>query len=224
MQCTVGPGEGIYIPNSWHHATCNLDALTLSLGGQGDIGDASRLVVAILDNDEAGAAAVLGKAGRKKKRQLLRSHVHSGQSAVHMAIMHGRVWALRLLQAAGAKLDEPMHCSKPTIDGKKKIICLLITGSPWWKEPSPAGIHPLYLAAVYNQGLGVIEYLTAPDGGGLDVATAMKVGAATLGLGCDCCRAGAVWCPGAVTTPRVADRCPRAPILPPRGVSIFCRL
>ena len=87
------------------------------------------------------------------------------------------VWALRLLRAAGAKLDEPMHCSKPTIDGKKKIICLLITGSPWWKEPSPAGIHPLYLAAVYNQGLGVIEYLTAPDGGGLDVATAMKVGA-----------------------------------------------
>ena len=205
MQCTVEPGEGIYIPNSWHHATCNLDALTLSLGGQGDIGDASRLVVAILDNDEAGAAAVwhrslispafapaqrrshsrlrgqvLGTAGRKKKRQLLRSHVHSGQSAVHMAIMHGRVWALRLLQAAGAKLDEPMHCSKPTIDGKKKIICLLITGSPWWKEPSPAGIHPLYLAAVYNQGLGVIEYLTAPDGGGLDVATAMRVGAATL--------------------------------------------
>ena len=96
------------------------------------------------------------------------------------------VWALRLLRAAGAKLDEPMHCSKPTIEGKKKIICLLITGSPWWKEPSPAGIHPLYLAAVYNQGLGVIEYLTAPDGGGLDVATAMKVGAGTLGLGCDC--------------------------------------
>ena len=90
MQCTVEPGEGIYIPNSWHHATCNLDALTLSLGGQGDIGEASRLVVAILDDDEAGAAAVLGKAGRKKKRQLLRSHVHSGQSAVHMAIMHGR--------------------------------------------------------------------------------------------------------------------------------------
>ena len=25
---------------------------------------------------------------------------------------------------------------------------------------------------------------------------------------CDCCRAGAVWCPGAVTTPRVADRRP----------------
>ena len=39
LACTVDPGEAIYIPGMWHHATCNLDALTLSLGGQGDIGD-----------------------------------------------------------------------------------------------------------------------------------------------------------------------------------------
>eukprot|EP01045_Picozoa_sp_COSAG04_P047706 COSAG04_NODE_17943_length_455_cov_1.014045_1_plen_35_part_10 len=29
----------IYVPTAWHHATCNLDAFTLSFGGQGDIGD-----------------------------------------------------------------------------------------------------------------------------------------------------------------------------------------
>jgi hypothetical protein len=34
------------VPTSWHHATCNLDEFTLSLGGQGDVADASELATA----------------------------------------------------------------------------------------------------------------------------------------------------------------------------------
>jgi hypothetical protein len=46
QSCVVEPGQVIYVPTSWHHATCNLDEFTLSLGGQGDVADASELATA----------------------------------------------------------------------------------------------------------------------------------------------------------------------------------
>jgi hypothetical protein len=44
--CIVEPGQAIYVPTGWHHATCNMDKFTLSLGGQGDVADASDLATA----------------------------------------------------------------------------------------------------------------------------------------------------------------------------------
>ena len=38
-QCVVAPGEALYLPADWYHATCNLDQLTVSFGGQGELGD-----------------------------------------------------------------------------------------------------------------------------------------------------------------------------------------
>lgn len=34
--CTVSPGEVIYLPTQWHHATCNQDEFTLAVGGRED--------------------------------------------------------------------------------------------------------------------------------------------------------------------------------------------
>ena len=172
-QCTVHPGEAIYLPDNWQHATCNLDALTLSLGGQGDIGDVSELdlIGAILDNDEDKAKALVAATGSWfSANPLLEARTHSGQSAGHIAIMHGRVWALPLLRKAGADLSESLHCNHTD---KTKTACLLIAGSPWWTTPGPSGIHPLYLATMYGV-LPVVKYLTA-QGGSLAVGTLMKI-------------------------------------------------
>jgi oxalate decarboxylase/phosphoglucose isomerase-like protein (cupin superfamily) len=46
QSCVVEPGQVIYVPTGWHHATCNLDDFTLSLGGQGDVADMSDLATA----------------------------------------------------------------------------------------------------------------------------------------------------------------------------------
>ena len=34
-QCVLMPGEAIFIPDRWHHATCNLAPWTVGAGGQG---------------------------------------------------------------------------------------------------------------------------------------------------------------------------------------------
>jgi len=35
MQCVIHPGELLYLPESWWHATCNLEKWTIGIGGQG---------------------------------------------------------------------------------------------------------------------------------------------------------------------------------------------
>ena len=86
LQCIVESGEAIYVPTNWRHATCNLSPLTLSFGGQGDLGAFSgrQLIDAILDNDEAAALKLL-KSRPKRLRQLLRARSKQGLSAVHVS-------------------------------------------------------------------------------------------------------------------------------------------
>ena len=169
IQCIVEPGQAIYLPTDWSHATCNLDPLTLSFGGQGDIGVFSgrKLIDAILDNDEEAALKML-KSRPKRVRQLLKAKAETGHSAVHIAIMHNRLWALRALLDAGADLSEPLLC---TDAGKGD--CALLAGSPWWNEPSPEGVHVLYLATMYGT-LDALKFLV--EEGGVEVGTRMRVG------------------------------------------------
>ncbi len=92
----------------------DLDPLTLSIGGQGDIGDVAgraALVTAILDNDEAQANRLLDGLAEEALLETLQSHLHSGQSAVHVAVMFNRVWALKLLQQRGMDLSAPLYCN-----------------------------------------------------------------------------------------------------------------
>ena len=35
MQCVIHPGELLYLPERWWHATCNLEKWTIGIGGQG---------------------------------------------------------------------------------------------------------------------------------------------------------------------------------------------
>ena len=86
LQCIVESGEAIYVPTNWRHATCNLSPLTLSFGGQADLGAFSgrQLIDAILDNDEPAALKLL-KSRPKRLRQLLRARSKQGLSAVHVS-------------------------------------------------------------------------------------------------------------------------------------------
>ena len=91
----------------------DLDPLTLSIGGQGDVGDVggrAALIVAILDNDEPQAKRLLAGLKRDAREQMLQSHLHSGHSAAHMAVMFNRVWALKLLRQQGMDLSVPLRC------------------------------------------------------------------------------------------------------------------
>ena len=51
--CAVRPGEIIYVPPHWHHATCNLDPFTLGVGGRGDSGNWPSLLHSIQTGDVA---------------------------------------------------------------------------------------------------------------------------------------------------------------------------
>ena len=72
LQCIVEPGEAIFIPTNWRHATCNLSPLTLSLGGQGDLGvfPDRELIDAILDDDQATASRLLQSPAASVQRML----------------------------------------------------------------------------------------------------------------------------------------------------------
>eukprot|EP01045_Picozoa_sp_COSAG04_P013549 COSAG04_NODE_966_length_9138_cov_6.958624_2_plen_248_part_00 len=130
LQCIVESGEAIYVPTNWHHATCNLSPLTLSFGGQGDLGAFSgrQLIDAILDNDEAAALKLL-KSRPKRLRQLLRARSKQGLSAVHVS-----------------RLD-PASCL-PAVDAptcvcsRRWLSCTTASGrcapSPWRGPTSPS--------------------------------------------------------------------------------------
>ena len=167
--CVVEPGEALYLPYDWYHATCNLSPLTVSFGGQGDVGDMGgegQLITAVLDNDEAAVDRLLALPARQR-RPLLDARVHSGHSAVHMAITHNRVWALRKLHAAGVDLLAPLHCRTADdeseeawrrVSSPEKLSCDMLGGSLWFESgPPQAGFHVLYLAVLYG-ALPVLKF------------------------------------------------------------------
>jgi hypothetical protein len=101
----------------------DLDPLTLSIGGQGEIGDMAgrvELVTAILNNNEAAARDALASSAQDTRRQMLQAQLHSGQSVVHVAVMFNRVWALKLLREQGVDLSAPLHCN---IDVSQLVPC-----------------------------------------------------------------------------------------------------
>ena len=184
--CVVEPGQAIYVPTAWHHATCNLDAFTLSLGGQGDIGDAEPIHDAVLDSlaeDEVARVAAQSEDNTAR--------IHTGQAAWHLAIMHNRVPALRALRSAGVDITAPMNCDTSEArtpayrrewKGAQLATCLLLGGSPWFRGSGPGGMSPFYLATQYGT-LDVVKYFveevgvpigsTMPvDGGVINIAHA----------------------------------------------------
>ena len=59
--CAVRPGEIIYVPFGWHHATCNLDPFTLGVGGRGDSSKWPALLHSIQTGDLAGLQQELSR-------------------------------------------------------------------------------------------------------------------------------------------------------------------
>ena len=166
MQCIVEPGEAIFIPTNWRHATCNLSPLTLSFGGQGDLGvfPDRELIDAILDDDQAAATRLLQSPATSVQR-MLRARSKQGLSAVHVAVMHNRLWALPALSAAGADFSEEVLCTE-------RDYCAL-----WAVSASfPSGVQgagALYLATMYGT-LGALQYLVTEEG--LSLSDPFRVG------------------------------------------------
>ena len=166
MQCIVEPGEAIFIPTNWRHATCNLSPLTLSFGGQGDLGvfPDRELIDAILDDDQAAATRLLQSPTASVQR-MLRARSKQGLSAVHVAVMHNRLWALPALSAAGADFSEEVLCTE-------RDYCAL-----WAVSASfPSGVQgagALYLATMYGT-LGALQYLVTEEG--LSLSDPFRVG------------------------------------------------
>ena len=109
----------------------------------------------------------------KERQSWLQAKAASGQTAVHLAIMHNRVWALRKLHAVGVDLTAPLFCSSAGSGGGRQRGCELLGGAPWFETgPPSSGIHVLYLATLYGC-LDVLKYLTA--GNASAVGTAMLI-------------------------------------------------
>ena len=96
---------------------------------------------------------------------MLRARSKQGLSAVHVAVMHNRLWALPALSAAGADFSEEVLCTE--LD-----YCAL-----WAVSASfPSGVQgagALYLAAMYGT-LGALQYLVTEEG--LSLSDPFRVG------------------------------------------------
>jgi hypothetical protein len=102
----------------------------------------------VLDNNAEGVAAALADTTTDHTAGL-----HTGQKPWHLAVMHNRVEALRLMAAAGLDITSPMHCDYNSIPEyraqphfSKLQTCMLLGGSPWFRGSGIHGIANLYLA------------------------------------------------------------------------------
>lgn len=112
VQCVQMPGEVLWLPARWSHATCNLDALTVGIGGQGDLNDQSLLHIAAKDGDMQELQNLLDVGG------LGVNNVNHGQgkAPLHVACERGRLFVAKALLSSSADVrardksgHEPLH-------------------------------------------------------------------------------------------------------------------
>jgi len=101
QSCDAQPGDILYLPDSWWHATCNLGVWTLSVGGQRDVGGLPAAHLAALDGDEEALRAV---ADRDGLAALSATAGRESQTPAHVAALVGGVATLGLLKDLGADL------------------------------------------------------------------------------------------------------------------------
>jgi len=104
--CVASPGDIIYIPISYEHATCNLDRWTIGAGWMGDVGDISMAHQAVLDNDEASlrASFAIKHLEESQPQHDMADEAHAPESAVHLAAFTGNVDMLKALEELGEDL------------------------------------------------------------------------------------------------------------------------
>lgn len=128
--CVIGEGETIYLPDQWWHATCNLDAITVGIGGKGSSSEWPAHLFYMQDGDmeslekaavkgvdilagtyEAPAVHFAARSGDMKILEYLLQRrgdpmqpTSRGENAAHFAVQAGHVPALQLLLARSKKL------------------------------------------------------------------------------------------------------------------------
>eukprot|EP00441_Pelagodinium_beii_P043725 CAMPEP_0197636552 /NCGR_PEP_ID=MMETSP1338-20131121/12020_1 /TAXON_ID=43686 ORGANISM="Pelagodinium beii, Strain RCC1491" /NCGR_SAMPLE_ID=MMETSP1338 /ASSEMBLY_ACC=CAM_ASM_000754 /LENGTH=513 /DNA_ID=CAMNT_0043208797 /DNA_START=177 /DNA_END=1718 /DNA_ORIENTATION=- len=94
--CIQKPGEVLYLPSKWYHATCNADEFVLGVGGKGD---ASRWPRFFFDIQAGNVEAVKDAIA---KGENVVQHAVDGKPALHLACETGLVDMVKLLIDHGA--------------------------------------------------------------------------------------------------------------------------
>jgi len=64
QHCIARPGDIIYLPSNWWHATCNLDNWNFGFGAEGDTAKMPAAHLAVLDNDVAALRRAVAMGGK----------------------------------------------------------------------------------------------------------------------------------------------------------------
>jgi len=108
-RCVASPGDVMYVPITWEHATCSLDDWTLGVGWQGDVSSTPMADQAVLDDDEASlrASFALDKLGMSESVQTTNPALQGAQvteTPAHLAAFTGSVKMLSVLEELGADI------------------------------------------------------------------------------------------------------------------------
>lgn len=141
--CTVHPGEVLYLPSEWHHATCNLDDFTVGVGGRGettlvheacgvcalddllatltvapaddrDVFDRPALHVCAAAGCVDGAALLLSQSAFAASIDARADYLGNGEQAIHVAAKNGHIKMVEMLVDRGASVTaEESHGWEP---------------------------------------------------------------------------------------------------------------
>lgn len=114
-RCVASPGDIMYVPITWEHATCSLDDWTLGIGWHGDASDTPMASLAVLDNDEASlrAALTMQEFGLEADPDYPKNPALQGaevaETSAHLAAFKGHVRMLTVLEELGVDFHQNNH-------------------------------------------------------------------------------------------------------------------
>lgn len=169
VSCAVKPGELIYLPDGWYHATCNIGSYTLGVGGKGGTDHWSEAMYHIQTGNET--------ALRSSPKLLAAAVRENDPPALTLAASHGPMSLVDLLLEAradpkGRDKDGWLAIHTAAEAGQADLVeHLMLKGVPA-QGVQAQGADPLHMAAAMGH-LAVVRVLldgrvdpAAKDGGG----------------------------------------------------------
>jgi len=163
--CTAHPGDILYIPGHWWHATCNLDPWTLAVGSQNNVDLLPEAHIAVIDGDEAKLRRIAADSGPAA----FNTGSERSDSALHRAAETGNISTLALLSDLGANLqvnnsgfeDMPIHIAVEY--GHLATVKWLVARGTSPNARGHSGKTPLHVAAALDM-VDIVRWLLAQPG------------------------------------------------------------
>jgi len=161
LSCEVRPGEVIYVPDDWYHATCNLDDFTLGIGGKGDSSLWPDFFHHIQAGDEAALRSVIKTEGLDFS--MAEQDDEEATHAFHLAAMAGHVSVLELLlqQRADPRVrdsEERLAIHFAAGHGSVEAMSYLISTGHATLRDHAGGTYPLHVATSTGH-LAVVQWI-----------------------------------------------------------------